>query len=169
MSAQKETLKKVIAFIGRYRLLLLVSILLSALTVVLQLYVPILFGDAVDGIIAAGNVDMDLVVSCLKKILIVILVSSITTWIMNVLNNRLVYRVIKDIRAKAIRVIQTLPLKYLDSHSTGDIVGRMIADTDQLSDGLLLGVTQLFSGVVMIIVTLILTGPRYSETLGKRK
>ena len=155
MSAQKETLKKVIAFIGRYRLLLLVSILLSALTVVLQLYVPILFGDAVDGIIAAGNVDMDLVVSCLKKILIVILASSIATWIMNVLNNRLVYRVIKDIRAKAIRVIQTLPLKYLDSHSTGDIVGRMIADTDQLSDGLLLGVTQLFSGVVMIIVTLI--------------
>lgn len=149
-----QTLRKVLSVIGRYRLLLLFSILLAGLTVVLQLYVPILFGDAIDRIIAAGRVDFTGLGSVLGRILILILITAGGTWIMNMINNRLAYRTVQDIRSKAIRRIQKLPLAYLDSHASGDLVQRIIADTDQLSDGLLLGFTQLFSGVVTIGVTL---------------
>lgn len=150
-----ETLKKVIKFIGHYRILLVLSVILAALTVVLQLYVPILFGDAIDGLIGKGRVDFGLIARYSVRILIMIAISSIATWVMNLINNRLTYRVVRDIRSRAIRQIQNLPLSWLDAHSTGDIVGRMIADADQLSDGLLLGFQQLFSGIVTIIVTLI--------------
>ncbi len=152
--AATGTLRKVLAVIGRYKLLLAFSILLAGLTVVLQLYVPILFGDAVDRIISAGKVQFTELGEILGRILIVILTAGAGTWIMNMINNRLAYRTVRDIRARAIRRIQELPLSYLDRHASGDLVQRVIADTDQLADGLLLGFTQLFSGVVTIGVTL---------------
>lgn len=150
-----ETLLKVMRFIGRYRFLLILSIVLAALSVVMQLYVPVLFGSAIDQIIAEKNVNFPMMKYYLSRILIMVLISSAATWIMNIINNRLTFRTVKDIRAKAIRHIQNLPLSYLDSHSTGDIISRIIADADILSDGLLLGFTQLFSGIVTIIGTLI--------------
>ena len=148
------TLRKVLAVIGRYRLLLALSIAMSAVSVVLQLYVPVLFGEAVDGIIGRGNVDFALVAGCLRRILILVIAGAAVSFAMNLINNRLAYHTVRDIRARAIRRIQELPLSYLDSHSAGDIVQRVIADTDQISDGLLLGFTQLFAGVVTIAVTL---------------
>ena len=154
-ASSSETLKKVLRVIGRYRILLAVSILLAAASVILQLYVPILFGDAIDGILGKGSVDFETVGYYLSRILILIILSSLASWIMNMINNTMTYRVVKDLRTRAIRHIQVLPLKFLDSHSTGDIVSRVIADADTLSDGLLLGFTQLFSGVVTILVTLI--------------
>ena len=149
-----ETLKKVLRVIGKYKFLLLASMVLAAFTVVLQLYVPILFGDGIDQIIAEGRVDFAALESILQKILLLILLSSLGSWVMNVINNKLAYHTVRDIRSRAIRQIQHLPLSYLDSHSSGDVVQRIIADTDQLSDGLLLGFTQLFSGVITIGVTL---------------
>ena len=149
-----ETFTKVMRYIGRYRFLLVLSIILSALTVILTLYVPVLFGDAIDCIVEQGMVDFAKMGQYLSLILILILVTSVLTWLMNVINNRVAYCTICDIRKDAIRKIQLLPLKYLDGQSTGDIVGRIIADADQLSDGLLLGLTQLFSGVLTIVVTL---------------
>ena len=150
-----EALKKVMAFIGGYRFLLLVSILLAGLTVVLQLYVPILFGDAIDSILGKGQVDFSGVQVRLVKIAGMIVACAAGTFVMNMINNRMAYKIVQDIRSKAIRHIQVLPLSYLDAHSTGDIVGRIITDVDQISDGLLLGFTQLFSGIITIIVTLV--------------
>ena len=150
-----ETLFKVLHFIGRYRLLLILSIILASVSVVLQLYVPVLFGDAIDQIIAEHRVNFDMMWYYLSRILVMIIVSSLAVWIMNIINNRMTFRTVQDIRSRAIRHIQVLPLSYLDGHSTGDIISRVIADTDILSDGLLLGFTQLFSGIVTIIGTLI--------------
>ena len=149
-----ETLKKVLAVIGRYRLLLFFSVVLAAVAAVMQLYVPILFGDAIDLVAGKDAVDFARIGRILIWILALILAASGMTFIMNLINNRLTYRTVQDIRAKAIRQIQVLPLSYLDAHSTGDIVQRVIADTDQLADGLLLGFSQLFSGVVTILFTL---------------
>lgn len=150
-----EILWKVLRFIGRYRFLLILSIVLASASVILQLYVPILFGDAIDEIVGEGQVNFDSMWYYLSRILVMVIVSGTATWIMNIINNRMTYNTVRDIRAKAIRHIQELPLSYLDQHSTGDIISRMIADTDILSDGLLLGFTQLFSGIVTIIGTLI--------------
>ncbi len=150
-----EVLKKLLARIAKYRLLLVLSIILAAATVVLQLYVPILFGDAIDEIVAAHAVRFDAMWAYLRRILIFAAVSGVTGWVMSLINNRMTYRVVQDIRAQSIRHIQRLPLAYLDRHSSGDIVSRIIADADILSDGLLLGFTQLFSGVVTIAVTLV--------------
>ena len=150
-----ETLFKVLHFIGRYRLLLILSIILASVSVVLQLYVPVLFGDAIDQIIAEHTVNFDMMWYYLSRILVMVIVSSLAVWVMNIINNRLTFRTVQDIRSRAIRHIQVLPLSYLDGHSTGDIISRVIADTDILSDGLLLGFTQLFSGIVTIIGTLI--------------
>ena len=149
-----ETLNKVLQVVRKFWLLLVLSVVLAGITVVLQLYVPVLFGDAIDAIIDKGNVDFDMVGKYMARIGILIAVSSLASWVMNLINNRLTYHTVQDIRSRAIRHIQELPLSYLDSHSTGDIVQRVIADTDQLSDGLLMGFTQLFSGVITIIVTL---------------
>ena len=149
-----RTLRKVLSVIGRYRLLLFLSILLAGATVALQLYVPMLFGDAIDHVLGPGQVAFESLSGILLRILVLILVSSLGVWVMNIINNRLAYNTVRDIRARAIRRIQRLPLSWLDSHSSGDLVQRVIADTDQLSDGLLLGFTQLFSGVVTIAVTL---------------
>lgn len=149
-----KTFKKVLSQIGRQKWFILLSILLAAITVILTLYAPILFGDAIDVIISKGNVDFSYISTVLTKILIIIIVTGILTWIMNVINNHVTYSVVKNIRSLSIRKIQKLPLKYLDGHSSGDIVSRIIADADQLSDGLLLGLTQLFSGIITIFVTL---------------
>lgn len=150
-----ETLWKVLRFIGKYRFLLVLSIILAAVSVILQLYVPVLFGNAIDQVVAKREVNFRMMRYYLSRILVMIIVSSVATWIMNIINNRMTFRTVQDIRAKAIRHIQELPLSYLDSHSTGDIISRVIADTDILSDGLLLGFTQLFSGIVTIIGTLL--------------
>lgn len=154
-SNSSEILWKVLRFIGRYRFLLILSILLASLSVILQLYVPVLFGDAIDEIIGRGQVDFQRMWYYLSRILVMVFLSGAATWTMNIINNRMTYRTVQDIRAKAIRHIQRLPLSYLDRHSTGDIISRVIADTDILSDGLLLGFTQLFSGIVTIIGTLV--------------
>ena len=154
-SKSSETFLKVLRFIGRYRFLLILSIILAAVSVILQLYVPILFGNAIDQVIAQHQVNFEMMWYYLSRILVMVILSSAATWLMNVINNRMTYQTVKDIRAKAIRHIQVLPLSYLDGHSTGDIISRIIADTDILSDGMLLGFTQLFSGIVTIIGTLI--------------
>ena len=149
-----QTMKKLWDRIARYRVLLLLSIVLAAATVVLQLYVPILFGDAIDNIVAEHRVDFGKVQIFLGRVVLFAVLSGVTGWVMSVINNRVVYRVVEDIRSQSIRHIQKLPLSYLDQHASGDIVSRVIADADILSDGLLLGFTQLFSGVVTIGVTL---------------
>ena len=154
-SKSSETFFKVLRFIGKYHFLLILSIILAAVSVILQLYVPILFGNAIDQVIAQHQVNFEMMWYYLSRILVMVILSSAATWLMNVINNRMTYQTVKDIRAKAIRHIQVLPLSYLDGHSTGDIISRIIADTDILSDGMLLGFTQLFSGIVTIIGTLI--------------
>mgnify|MGYP000890377584 FL=1 len=148
-------MKKLLKLIGKYKIFLAFSVIFAAISVVLQLYVPVLFGDAIDEVVSAHQVNFDMMWYYLKQILIFIVISAFATWFMNLLNNRMTYRIVQDIRSQAIRHIQVLPLSYLDQHSTGDIVSRVIADTDILSDGLLLGFTQLFSGIVTIVVTLI--------------
>lgn len=150
-----QTLGKVLKFIGKYKILLVFSIVLSIIAAILQLYVPILFGAAIDTVIKQGEVHYSQLLSVLINIGICIAVASISLWVMNLINNRLTYQTVKEIRAKAMRHIQHIPLSYLDVHSTGDIVQSVIADVDQLSDGLLLGFTQLFMGVVTIIATLV--------------
>lgn len=149
-----KTLKKVIQQIGSKKWLILLSILLAGITVVLTLYAPILFGNTIDAIIEQGNVDFVLIEKVLFQVFFIIVITGILTWFMNIINNHVTYSVVKNIRSIAIRRIQKLPLKYLDAHSSGDIVSRVIADADQLSDGLLLGLTQLFTGVITIFVTL---------------
>lgn len=154
-SSSMETFKKVLRFIGRYRFLLIASIVLAAVSVILQLYVPILFGNAIDEIVARNQVHFSKMWQYLWQILILAALSGAASWVMNLINNRMTYRTVQDIRTKAIRHIQVLPLSYLDRHSTGDIISRVIADADTLSDGLLLGFTQLFSSVVTIMGTLV--------------
>ena len=150
-----QTLGKVLKFIGKYKVLLVFSISLSIVASILQLYVPILFGSAIDTVIKQGEVHYSKLLSVLIHIGICITIVSIGLWVMNLINNRLTYQTVKEIRAKAMRHLQHIPLSYLDVHSTGDIVQSVIADVDQLSDGLLLGFTQLFTGVVTIIATLV--------------
>lgn len=150
-----KTMQKLWQYIAHFRVLLVLSILLAAVTVVLQLYVPILFGDAIDCIVAEHRVDFPRMWVYLRRVLMFATLSGITGWMMSLLGNRMSYGVVRSIRSQAIRHIQKLPLSYLDQHSSGDIVSRIIADADILSDGLLLGFTQLFSGMVTIVVTLI--------------
>ena len=149
-----QAMKQLLPIIGRYRLLLFISIILAAVSVILQLYVPIIFGRAIDQIVGTGKVDFPAIGQDLVQILILVLVSAAATWLMGLINNKLTYRTVQDIREKAIRQLQLLPLSYLDQHPSGDIVSRIIADTDQLSDGLLLGFSQLFSGLITIVATL---------------
>ncbi|MBR3637069.1 MAG: ABC transporter ATP-binding protein, partial [Lachnospiraceae bacterium] len=151
-----STISKLLKFLGRYKLLLLVSLLLSAVTVVLQLYIPVLYGKCIDYAVKKGEVNFDAMHFEIHKILILLAAAGIGTWVLGIVNNRLTYGIVRSIRAKAIRKIQFLPLSYLDKKGVGDIVSRVITDTDQLTDGLLLGFTQLFSGVVTIVVTLII-------------
>ncbi len=148
------TLKEVLAYVLKYKGLLVISLVTAALSVVLQLYVPILFGKMIDGIVGKGHVQFALVAKIGIRVAVAVLIASAATWVMNLVNNRLAYWVVRDLRAQVIRKIQNLSLGYLDNHPSGDIVSRVITDVDQLSDGLLLGLTQLFSGIVMIGVTI---------------
>ena len=150
----RSALSRLLPYIGKYWPALLISIIFAAASVILQLYAPILFGDAIDQILGKDNVNFSPMFSYLNRILIVIVLAALCTWLMNLLNNHITYKVVQDIRSKSIRHIQKLPLSYLDGHSSGDIVSRVIADADVISDGLLLGFTQIFSGVITIIVTL---------------
>ena len=150
-----STMKKVLRYIGKYWFFLLCSIVCAALTVTFTVDIPILTGDAVDAIIGPGQVDFTVLLEILKKMGIAILLTALTQWIMSVCNNRIAYHVVQDIRKDAFEKIQILPLKYLDAHPYGEIVSRVIADVDQFSDGLILGFTQLFTGVLTIFGTLI--------------
>ena len=151
---KKYTLSKLLKELGKYRLLLLLSIVLSCLTVVLTLYIPILFGATIDYIVDDG-LSFGYIVACLKYIALLICVNSFLTWFMNIINNNITFNVVKNIRNKAMDKLSRLPLSYVDKQSSGDIVQRMIGDVDQVADGLLLGLTQLFSGVVTIVITLV--------------
>ena len=155
-SKSPSAISKLLKFLGRYKLLLLLSLLLSVVTVVLQLYIPVLYGHCIDYAVEKGNVNFEGIHNEVHLLLIFIAIAGVSTYVMGLANNRLTYGIVKNIRAKAIRKIQLLPLSYLDRKGVGDVVSRIITDTDQLSDGLLLGFTQLFSGVVTIIVTLII-------------
>ena len=150
----KSVLKKVFAYIGRYKYLLFISLLFAALSVALTLYVPVLVGNAIDFIIDRNNVDFVSITEILIKIAIIILITAILQWIMNVCNNKITFNVVRDMRDKAFKKIEVLPFSYLDSHSNGDTVSKVISDADQFADGLLMGFTQLFTGVATIIGTL---------------
>ena len=127
-----SVMKKLFKYIGKYWILLILSIILAGISVVLQLYVPVLFGNAIDEIVAAHNVDFTQMWLYLKQILLFVVIAAAAIWIMNLVNNRMTYHIVQDIRSQAIRHIQKLPLSYLDQHSTGDIVSRIIADTDRI-------------------------------------
>ncbi len=150
-----KELRRILVFLNAYRAELVISAILAIVTVGFQLYIPVLFGRAIDGIVAYGSDTSGRFTGILLQLLVFILLTSVLTWVMNVVNNRLVYHAIQDMRTSAIRALQQLPLRYFDSHRTGDLVQRMIADADQIADGLLLGFSQVFSGVVMIVLTLV--------------
>ncbi len=154
MKESKKTLLKVLHYIGKYSIYLVFSLIFAAVTVALTLYLPILTGDALDLIIEKGLVDFDGIFDILKKMAVVILLTAAAQWLMNICNNRITYHVVRDIRYEAFKKIQILPLKYIDGHAYGDIVSRVIADADQFADGLLMGFTQLFTGVITIFGTL---------------
>lgn len=153
-SKQMQTLKKVLRYMKPYRFLLILSVLLATVTVASTLYFPLLTGDAVDYILGPGKVDFTSLYSILKKMGLVIAVTALAQWLMNVINNKMTYQIVRDIRNEAFKKIEILPLKYIDGRSHGEIVSRVIADVDQFADGLLMGFTQLFSGVITILGTL---------------
>lgn len=150
----KGTLKKVFSYIGKYKYFLILSMFFAAVTVGLTLYAPILVGKAIDCIIGKGNVDFVNMKSILIKVAIIVASTALIQWLMNVCNNKITYNVSRDLRKKAFEKIEILPFSYIDTHSKGDIVSRVITDVDQLSDGLLMGFTHFFTGVITIIGTL---------------
>lgn len=149
-----QTVKKVIIRIKKYWVFLILSIIMATITVASSLYVPILVGNAIDYIIGPSNVNFRLIAQILAEIGVVIGITALSQWIMNICNNKITYHVTRDIRDEAIEKIEHLPLKYIDGHSYGEIVSRVIADVDQFADGLLMGFTQFFSGVMTILGTL---------------
>ena len=153
-SEQTEVLKKVLRYMRRYWFYLAISILLAAITVASTLYIPLLTGDAVDCIVGKGHVDWAGVFAVLKQMAMVIGVTALAQWGMNICNNKLTYQIVRDIRNEAFAKLEILPLKYIDRKSTGEIVSRIIADVDQFADGLLMGFTQLFTGVITILGTI---------------
>lgn len=146
--------KNLLRYISRYKGLIVISLLFAAVSAVLTLYIPILTGQAIDCIVSRGQVDFTGIWHVIRKMIAVILVTAGAQWLMNVCNNRIVYQVVRDLRKDAFAKIEILPLKYLDAHSYGDLVSRVIADADQVADGLLMGFTQLFTGVITIVGTL---------------
>ncbi|MCI6715444.1 MAG: ABC transporter ATP-binding protein/permease [Lachnospiraceae bacterium] len=151
---QKQTILRVLHYIKKYWFFLAVSIVMAAATVTLTLYLPILTGRAIDLILDKRQVDFPGVFAILKKMAWIIAITAVAQWIMNVCNNKMTYRIVQDIRNEAFRKIEILPLKYIDAHSYGEIVSRVIADVDQFADGLLMGFTQFFTGVITILGTL---------------
>ena len=155
ITAQKDTFVKVLRYLKPYLFYLGLSLVFAAVSVALTLYVPKLTGRAIDHIIGAGKVDFPAVLAILKQIAVAIVFTGLAQWIMNICNNKMTYHIVRDIRNEAFRKIEILPLKYIDSHSYGEIVSRVIADVDQFADGLLMGFTQLFTGVMTIVGTIL--------------
>ena len=151
----KKTLRRILHYIRPYTALVILSLLLSALTVGLTLYIPILTGRGVDYIVGEGQVDFTGLMAVIAGILISIAVTAVAQWVMNHINNKVTYRIVRDLRVQAFDHLQELPLSYVDRHSSGDLLSRVITDIDQFSDGLLLGFTQLFTGVATIVGTII--------------
>ena len=154
MAKKDDTLEKVFKYIKNYRIFIILSLVFAAVTVILTLYLPILTGDAVDMMVSKGNVDFDGLLRIIKKMAVIIVFTGFSQWIMNVCNNKITYNVVRDIRDDAFKKIEILPVKYIDGHASGDIVSRVIADADQFADGLLMGFTQAFTGVLTIVGTL---------------
>ncbi len=150
----KDVIKKVLRYVGRYKIYLALSLLFAALSVAGTLYVPILIGRVIDFIIGKGLVDFASILTILIKIAVIIGISALSQWIMNACNNKITYGVISDMRDRAFSKLEALPISYIDSHKTGDIVSRVITDVDQFADGLLMGFTQFFTGVITILGTL---------------
>ena len=153
-SEQSETLKKVLRYLKQYWFFLALSFGLAAITVASTLYIPLLTGDAVDCVIGKGQVDFTGVFAVLKRMVMVIGVTAVAQWGMNICNNKMTYQIVRDIRNEAFAKLEILPLKYLDGHPSGEVVSRIIADVDQFADGLLMGFTQLFTGVLTIVGTI---------------
>ncbi|MCD7716614.1 MAG: ABC transporter ATP-binding protein/permease [Lachnospiraceae bacterium] len=154
-SGQSDILKRVLVCIRPHGVLVLLSLVMAVVSVVLTLYLPVLTGQVVDLVIGPGNVDFAAIFAIMKKMAAAIIITALAQWLMNLFNNRIVYRVSSEVREQAFRKIEILPLQYLDTHSSGEMVSRVIADVDQFSDGLLMGFTQLFTGVVTILGTLV--------------
>lgn len=152
---KKSTIKRVLRYLGKYRIFLILSFGMALVTVAGQLYIPILQGNAIDNIIGEGNVDFAAVMKIIITILITMGVVALFQWIMNICNNKITYSIVHDIRKDAFNKLQRLPVRYADSHPTGEIVSKVIADVDQFADGLLMGFTQFFTGVMTILGTLI--------------
>ena len=152
---KKGTLRKVLHYAGKYRGLVFLSLILAVVTAALALYIPILAGGAIDLLVGMGDVDFNKVMAVLLKMLIAILITAICQWIMNKANNVITFKVVRDVRAEAFDKLQTLPFEYLDKVQTGEIVSRIVADIDLFADGLLMGFTQLFTGIVTILFTLV--------------
>ena len=155
MKDNKKIIKSVLAYIGNYKILLFASLVMAMATVVLTLYLPILFGDAIDLIVGGGLTRLDRIFSIIVEAGVVAGITALLQWVMTTINYRISYNVVRDIRNDALRRIERLPLSFLDAHPTGDIVSRVIADADQFSDGLLLGFTQIFTGIATILGTLV--------------
>lgn len=153
-SDNSKRVMQIMKYLKNYRLLTAASILLAAVTVALTLYVPIVIGEAIDNIVSEHNVNFAAIAALLTKVAVVVGITALLQWIMNTINNRITYGVVRDVRGAAFRKIEVLPLGFIDSQSQGDIVSRVIADADQFADGLLMGFTQLFTGVVTILGTL---------------
>lgn len=151
----KTTVKKVLKYIGAYKMYLVLSIIFAAISVIFTLYIPILIGDAIDYIIDAGEVNLEKIVNILIKGGILVVITALMQWLMNICNNKITYNVVRDIRREAMEKIEILPLKYVDGRSYGEIVSRVVSDVEQFSEGLLMGFTQFFTGVVTILGTLI--------------
>ena len=152
--AERGTVKKVLVYLRPYWALVALSVLLSAVSVALTLYVPVLVGRAIDHIIGPGKVDFPAILPLLLRVGVVVAVTAAVQWLVSTINNRVTYQVVRDVRDQAFRRLQILPLSYIDSHPVGGIVSQVVADVDQFADGLLLGFTQLFTGAVTILGTL---------------
>ena len=152
--SQKVIIKKILIRLGRYWPFIVLSLLTATISVMATLYVPVLIGNAIDCMLGAGLTELDKILSILIRVGWIVGITAIAKWIMNICNNKVTYHVTRDIRDEAIKKIEVLPLNYIDSHSTGEIVSRVIADVDQFADGLLMGFTQFFTGVLTIVGTL---------------
>ncbi|MDE6319043.1 MAG: ABC transporter ATP-binding protein, partial [Lachnospiraceae bacterium] len=153
-AGQKETFTKVLRYIRRYWIYLAASIIMASVSVALTLYFPILTGRVIDKVIGPGQVEFSAIFSILKQMAFIVAATALAQWIMNVCNNKMTFRIVQDIRDEAFCKIEILPLKYIDGHSYGEVVSRVIADVDQFADGLLMGFTQFFTGVITILGTL---------------
>ena len=151
---KRDTLKKLFRYAKRYTPLFVLSVVFATITVVTTLYLPILTGNAIDYILEPGKVQFDMLVPILKQGIFIMAITAISQWLMNTCNNKMTYGIVRDVRKDAFDKLEILPLKYVDTHSHGEIVSKIIADVDQFAEGLLLGFTQLFSGIVTILCTL---------------